>query len=135
MSSITSVDEHRAARVDQPTTPAAALTALGIVYGDLGTSPLYTLNAVVQTFGGELSPAAALGSLSLIVWLLIITISIKYCLFVMRADQNGEGGILVLMSLTGASWHGRGRALIVMGLFGGRHCFTATASSRPRFRS
>ena len=62
---IPSVDENRAARVDQPTTPAAALTALGIVYGDLGTSPLYTLNAVVQTFGGKLSPAAALGSLSL----------------------------------------------------------------------
>jgi KUP system potassium uptake protein len=118
MPPIPSVDENRAARVDQPTTPAAALTALGIVYGDLGTSPLYTLNAVVQTFGGKLSPAAALGSLSLIVWLLIITISIKYCLFVMRADQHGEGGILVLMSLTGASWHGRGRAIIVMGLFG-----------------
>src|SRR6516162_5484972 len=118
MSPIPSADENRAARVDQPTTPAAALTALGIVYGDLGTSPLYTLNVVVQTFGGKLSPAAALGSLSLIVWLLIITISIKYCLFVMRADQHGEGGILVLMSLTGASWHGPGRAIIVMGLFG-----------------
>jgi KUP system potassium uptake protein len=119
MSSIRTVDEHRAAsRVDQPTTPAAALTALGIVYGDLGTSPLYTLNTVVQTFGGKLSPPVALGLLSLIVWLLIITISIKYCLFVMRADHHGEGGILALMSLTGASWHGRGRALIVMGLFG-----------------
>lgn len=119
MSSIRPVDEHRAAsRVDQPTTPAAALTALGIVYGDLGTSPLYTLNTVVQTFGGKLSPPVALGLLSLIVWLLIITISIKYCLFVMRADHHGEGGILALMSLTGAGWHGRGRALIVMGLFG-----------------
>jgi KUP system potassium uptake protein len=56
--------------VDQPTTPAAALTALGIVYGDLGSSPLYMLNAVAQTFGGKLSPPEALGSLSLIVWLL-----------------------------------------------------------------
>jgi K+ transporter len=57
MSSITAVDDHRAAsRVDQPTTPVAALTALGIVYGDLGTSPLYTLNAVAQAFGGNLSP-------------------------------------------------------------------------------
>jgi KUP system potassium uptake protein len=65
-----------------------------------------------------LSPAEALGSLSLIVWLLIITISIKYCLFVMRADHDGEGGILALMSLTGARWHGRGQALIVMGLLG-----------------
>jgi hypothetical protein len=54
----------------------------------------------------------------LIVWLLIITISIKYCLFVMRADHHGEGGILALMSLTGARWHGRGQALIVMGLLG-----------------
>ncbi len=67
MSSITPVDEHRAAsRVDQPTTAAAALTAMGIVYGDLGTSPLYTLRAVAQTFDGGLSASAALGSLSLI---------------------------------------------------------------------
>src|SRR5436305_11328251 len=89
------VEEHRAAsRVDQPTTSAAALTAMGIVYGDLGTSPLYTLQAVAQTFDGGLSASAALGSLSLIFWLLIITISIKYCLFVMRADNHGEGGIL-----------------------------------------
>jgi KUP system potassium uptake protein len=95
-----SVDEHRAAsRVDQPTTAATALTAMGIVYGDLGTSPLYTLQAVAQTFDGHLSASAALGSLSLIFWLLIITISIKYCLFVMRADNHGEGGILALMSL------------------------------------
>src|ERR1700716_3982794 len=86
MSTVTG-DEHRAApRVDQPTTAAAALTA-GIVYGDLGTSPLYTLQAVAQTFDGGLSASGALGSLSLIFWLLIITISIKYCLFVMRADN------------------------------------------------
>jgi len=113
------VEEHRAAsRVDQPTTSAAALTAMGIVYGDLGTSPLYTLQAVAQTFDGGLSPSAALGSLSLIFWLLIITVSIKYCLFVMRADNHGEGGILALTLLTRASWHGRGRALVIMGLFG-----------------
>jgi KUP system potassium uptake protein len=91
---------------------------MGIVYGDLGTSPLYTLQAVAQTFDGHLSASAALGSLSLIFWLLIITISIKYCLFVMRADNHGERGILALMSLTRASWHGRGQAFVVMGLFG-----------------
>jgi KUP system potassium uptake protein len=112
-------EEHRAvSRVDQPTTPAAALTAMGIVYGDLGTSPLYTLRAVAEATEGVLPAASALGALSLIFWLLIVTISIKYCLFVMRADNHGEGGILALMSLTGANWHGRGRALIVMGLFG-----------------
>jgi KUP system potassium uptake protein len=98
--------------------PAAALTALGIVYGDLGTSPLYTLQTVVQTVGVKFTPQAALGILSLILWALIITISAKYCLFVMRADNHGEGGILALMSLTGANWSGRGRLLVTMGLFG-----------------
>lgn len=102
----------------QPTTAAAGLLALGIVYGDLGTSPLYTLQTVVQTVGGHFTPATALGSLSLIFWALIITISVKYCLFVMRADNHGEGGILALMSMTGADWSGHGRVLITMGLFG-----------------
>ncbi|WP_341210875.1 KUP/HAK/KT family potassium transporter [Sphingomonas paucimobilis] len=96
-----------------------ALTALGIVYGDLGTSPLYTLQTVVQAAGGHFTSASALGILSLIVWTLIITISIKYCLFVMRADNHGEGGILALMSLVGAnSFKGWSRVLTVMGLLG-----------------
>jgi KUP system potassium uptake protein len=58
---------------------------------------------VVQAMGGQFTPAGALGVLSLIVWTLIITISVKYCLFVMRADNHGEGGILALMSLIGAN--------------------------------
>src|ERR1700685_2497134 len=86
-----------------PRTAAAALTAIGIVYGDLGTSPLYTLHSVAWAFGGRFTPESALGVLSLIIWTLIITISIKYCLFVMRADNHGEGGILALMSLIGAN--------------------------------
>ena len=90
----------------------AALTALGIVYGDLGTSPLYTLQTVVQATGGHFTPESALGILSLIVWTLIITVSIKYCLFVMRADNHGEGGILALMSLVGANSF-RGRAWLL----------------------
>ena len=111
-------DDSALARVARKTTPAAVLAALGIVYGDLGTSPLYTLQAVVRTTGGHLSPETALGSLSLIFWALIITISVKYCLFVMRADNQGEGGILALMSMTGANWTEGRRMLIVMGLFG-----------------
>jgi KUP system potassium uptake protein len=97
----------------------AWLAALGIVYGDLGTSPLYTLQTVVQAVGGHFTPASALGVLSLIFWTLIITVSIKYCVFVMRADNHGEGGILALMSLVGANSL-RGRALILtsMGLLG-----------------
>ena len=79
----------------------AALAALGIVYGDLGTSPLYTMQTIVGSLSGRSPAESAMGVLSLITWTLLITISIKYCLFVMRADNRGEGGILALMSLVG----------------------------------
>ena len=97
----------------------AALTALGVVYGDLGTSPLYTIQTVLGALG-NLSPAqSALGVLSLIFWTLLITISIKYCLFVMRADNHGEGGILALMSLVGMNDWRRGTYIgAAMGLLG-----------------
>src|SRR5580698_10243143 len=97
----------------------ATLSALGVVYGDLGTSPLYTLQTVVQATGGRFTPQSALGILSLIVWTLIVTISIKYCLFVLRADNRGEGGILALMSLIGANGFAPGFKLLTgMGLLG-----------------
>jgi KUP system potassium uptake protein len=111
-------DDRELESVARKTTPAVALAALGIVYGDLGTSPLYTLQAVVGATGGHFSPELALGSLSLIFWALTITISVKYCLFVMRADNHGEGGILALMSMTGATWSEGRRVVVVMGLFG-----------------
>jgi len=96
-----------------------SLAALGVVFGDLGTSPLYTLQTVVQAVGGHFTPQSALGVLSAIVWTLIITISLKYCLFVMRADNHGEGGILALMSLIGANGFTSGRRLLTgMGLLG-----------------
>src|ERR1700737_971756 len=97
----------------------ATLSALGVVFGDLGTSPLYSLQTVVQATGGRFTSHSALGVLSLIVWTLIVTISIKYCLFVMRADNRGEGGILALMSLIGANAFTPGfRLLTGMGLLG-----------------
>lgn len=96
---------------------ALALAALGIVYGDLGTSPLYTLQTVVGTVGGKLTGEVALDSLSLIVWALIVTVSVKYCVFVMRADNHGEGGILALMSLIGVN-RATGSLLVGAGLFG-----------------
>jgi KUP system potassium uptake protein len=103
---------------DRPTTAAGALAALGIVYGDLGTSPLYTYQAIVGTVGGRPSTEDALGLLSLVVWALIVTVSVKYCVFVMRADNHGEGGILALMALvTGKAGRASG-SLIVAGLFG-----------------
>jgi KUP system potassium uptake protein len=103
---------------DRPATAAAALAALGIVYGDLGTSPLYTYQAIVGTVGGHPSAEDALGLLSLVLWALLVTVSVKYCVFVMRADNHGEGGILALMALvTGKAGRWTG-ALIVAGLFG-----------------
>src|SRR6202050_5024940 len=111
-------DQTPASSISRPVTAAAALAALGIVYGDLGTSPLYTLPAVIEAVGGSFSPQIGLGILSLIVWSLIITVSIKYCLLVMRADNHGEGGILALMSLVAGRGYGRTRALVLMGLFG-----------------
>ena len=97
----------------------AALSALGVVFGDLGTSPLYTMQTVVQAAGGKFVPQSALGILSLIIWTLALTVSIKYCAFVMRADNRGEGGILALMSLVGANGFTPGvRVLTGMGLLG-----------------
>src|SRR3984957_7240407 len=78
---------------------ALAVGALGVVYGDIGTSPLYTMKTVLDWEGATRAPEVALGTLSLIVWTLIITTSIKYVAVVMRADNEGEGGILALMSL------------------------------------
>jgi KUP system potassium uptake protein len=76
---------------------ALVLGALGVVYGDIGTSPLYTLKTAYQAAGG-FSPEVALGLLSMIIWTLIIITSIKYVALVMRADNDGEGGILALMA-------------------------------------
>ena len=98
--------------------PLAVLTALGIVYGDIGTSPLYVYPAISAAHGGRFDALSALGSLSLIFWTLIVVVSLKYALIVMRADNRGEGGILALMSLTRANWHGRSRYLVICGLIG-----------------
>ena len=97
-----------------------SLAALGIVYGDIGTSPLYALReSFTAEHGVAATPANVLGVLSLIFWSLIVIISIKYLVFVLRADNRGEGGILALTSLVtpvGALRGGR-RVLILLGLF------------------
>ena len=98
-----------------------AFGALGVVYGDIGTSPLYALR---ECFHGPhalpLSRGNVLGVLSLIFYALIVVISIKYLLFVMRADNRGEGGILALMSLVPQRLREkrRGFVLVALGLFG-----------------
>ena len=70
---------------------------LGVVYGDIGTSPLYALKATLALVGGHaVSNGEIIGCLSLIFWSLILIVTIKYVLLVMRADNRGEGGILAL---------------------------------------
>jgi KUP system potassium uptake protein len=98
-----------------------SLGALGVVYGDIGTSPLYALRECFHLkHGVAATPDNIIGILSLICWSLIIVISLKYLVFVMRADNRGEGGILALMSLarTRESQSGRRAILIALGLFG-----------------
>jgi KUP system potassium uptake protein len=96
---------------------AMAIGALGVVYGDIGTSPLYTFKTAIEWAGGEATPAVALGILSLVVWTLIITTSLKYVAIVMRADNDGEGGILALMSLLGTK-RGERWFVIALGIIG-----------------
>ncbi|MFS8070352.1 MAG: KUP/HAK/KT family potassium transporter, partial [Byssovorax sp.] len=79
---------------------ALALAALGVVFGDIGTSPLYALKeCVAEGHGITPEPANILGLLSLIFWSLIMVVAVKYLSFIMRADNGGEGGILALLAL------------------------------------
>src|SRR5580700_9291602 len=98
-------------------TDPLGLAALGIVFGDIGTSPLYTLKTVLSMTGGTPTPAIVLGVLSLILWTLIIITSVKYVIFAMSIDNDGEGGILALMALLGIKKHRR-PAIVAVGLFG-----------------
>ncbi len=111
----------------QTTTTKAGLAtltlgALGVVYGDIGTSPLYAFR---ETFHGDrlaVDEANIIGALSLVLWALILIVSVKYLLYVLRADNKGEGGILALTSLVaprhGAVIIGRLKWLVLFGLFG-----------------
>jgi KUP system potassium uptake protein len=95
---------------------ALGFASLGVVFGDIGTSPLYTLKTVLDLTGGA-TPAAVLGVLSLIVWTLIAIVSIKYVSIAMRVDNDGEGGILALMALLGVKRQRR-PAIVALGLLG-----------------
>ena len=97
---------------------ALALGAIGVVFGDIGTSPLYTMKETLGTHGMTPTPAAVLGVLSLVFWALIIVVSLKYVTFVMRADNRGEGGIMALMALAQRSMSKSARARWVLAGFG-----------------
>jgi KUP system potassium uptake protein len=102
---------------------ASALACMGVVFGDIGTSPLYTLQIATKAASpsGTASPEAVLGIVSLILWSLIIVISIKYAILIMRADNHGEGGILALLALISprrAKQSRRRAVMVVIGLIG-----------------
>jgi KUP system potassium uptake protein len=90
---------------------------MGVVFGDIGTSPLYTLKTVLALTGGKPDRGAILGTLSLVIWTLIIVATIKYVSFAMRIDNDGEGGILALMSLLGVKLKPR-PVIAALGLLG-----------------
>jgi KUP system potassium uptake protein len=107
-------------RSDQPQANQSlvrlGLAALGVVFGDIGTSPLYTLKTVLDVSGGS-SQHTVLGVLSLLVWTLIIVTTVKYVSLAMRIDNDGEGGILALMSLLGIKRQHR-PVIVAAGLIG-----------------
>ncbi len=96
--------------------PGLGLAALGIVFGDIGTSPLYTFKTILKETGGRTEPAVVLGALSLVLWTLLIVTTVKYVSVAMRIDNDGEGGILALMSLIGLKK--KRPVAIAFGLFG-----------------
>ena len=123
MSSATqAIDPVAAAPVHRQGTAALALLALGVVYGDIGTSPLY---AVKETFnpqyGIALTPQNILGGISAIFWTLMIVVSLKYVILVLRADNRGEGGIMALLALATRAVRDRPKlagTLLAIGVFG-----------------
>ncbi len=115
-------------------TPLLVLGALGVVYGDIGTSPLYALSSIfIESKDMGVHQNNVLGAVSLIIWLLFIIVTLKYVFFVMRADNNGEGGIIALLTLavqsTGYSGNKK-RNLLLFGAVGAA-CFFADSIITP----
>jgi KUP system potassium uptake protein len=100
---------------------ALTLAALGVVYGDIGTSPLYALKEVFHAGNVPVTPANVLGVLSLIFWTITVIVSLKYVLLILRADNHGEGGLIAMLALATQAVAGRPalrRTLLVVGMFG-----------------
>jgi KUP system potassium uptake protein len=103
-------------------TASLALTAVGIVFGDIGTSPLYAFSVALSATGQALPVAAdVFGIVSLIFWALIVMVSLKYVVLILRADNEGEGGILALLSLVAGdriAWSPRIPLMVILGVIG-----------------
>ena len=99
--------------------PALAIAALGVFFGDIGTSPLYTLSVTLSATGhAQPTPADVHGIVSLIFWALMAMVSLKYVIFVLRADNDGEGGILALLSLVASDRIANGPGVPILVLLG-----------------
>ncbi|HEV2000585.1 MAG TPA: potassium transporter Kup [Xanthobacteraceae bacterium] len=96
---------------------ALTVGCIGVVYGDIGTSPLYAVRESILAAGGVSQPAV-FGVLSLILWSLIIVVTLKYVFILLRADNHGEGGTLTLMALAGRALGRQSRAVVVLGIIG-----------------
>ncbi|MDX8511586.1 potassium transporter Kup [Mesorhizobium captivum] len=114
------VDQTGLPEIEQHSTKVLMLGALGVVYGDIGTSPIYAFReALHASSGGDVANRAdILGVLSLIIWSLTITVTIKYIMFVLRADNRGEGGVLSLMALARGSFPTRSAIILGIGIIG-----------------
>ncbi|TGR26006.1 MULTISPECIES: potassium transporter Kup [unclassified Mesorhizobium] len=112
------VEQSSRSEVEQHSTKVLMLGALGVVYGDIGTSPIYAFREALHASPGIDTRVHVLGVLSLIVWALTIIVTIKYVAFVLRADNKGEGGTLSLMSLARSAYPKGARLILVIGLCG-----------------
>ncbi|WP_027169038.1 potassium transporter Kup [Mesorhizobium sp. WSM3224] len=114
------VDQSSHPEIKQHSTKVLMLGALGVVYGDIGTSPIYAFReALHASSGGDVANRAdILGVLSLIIWSLTITVTVKYIMFVLRADNRGEGGVLSLMALARGSFSTRSAIILGIGIIG-----------------
>ncbi len=103
---------------DHPIRATLLLGALGVVFGDIGTSPIYAFRESLRAAGGAASEATVFGVLSLVFWAILLIVAVKYVIFVMKADNEGEGGTMALLSLA-LPVAGRLQAgLLVVGLAG-----------------
>ena len=95
------------------------LGALGVVYGDIGTSPLYTMKEVFNPANGvPLDAPSIVGAVSVIFWALMVVVTLKYVILILRADNRGEGGIMALTALAATSTPARRTLLLLTGVLG-----------------
>ena len=115
----TSTDLSAAHLHPHPALAALTVGAIGVVFGDIGTSPLYAFReALGQSAAGGIDPSEILGVLSLALWSLFLVVTVKYVIFLMRADNQGEGGVLALAALARRALGVRSKIAIVLGAAG-----------------